>query len=228
MRAFVPVPDLSKRSKKYHSDLFHYDAEENHYICPQGQMLKLYSQRKSEQVIVYKAGSQVCNSCPVKHECTESKSGRHIFRSIFQEYVDRVRTYHDTEDYQQAMRKRGVWVEPLFGEAKQFHRLWRLRRYPQPAGRRAGRGRRPSREPSSARSIEGLMVAAGQNLKRLLKHWAKNMVSGLIEDTREILGLFHQLLSRWFIAFQHTYSIRFSTGCSCCAILSASDLTGIK
>jgi len=36
MRAFVPIPDLSKRSKYYHSDLFHYDDQENHYICPQG------------------------------------------------------------------------------------------------------------------------------------------------------------------------------------------------
>jgi transposase len=186
MKAFVPIPDLSKRSKYYQPDLFRYNAEKNHYLCPQGQILKLYSHRKSEQVIVYRAESQVCNSCPVKHECTESKSGRHIFRSIFQEYIDRVKAYHDTEEYQQAMRKRGVWVEPLFGEAKQFHRLrrFRLRRLQKV-------------------NIEGLMVAAGQNLKRLLKHWARDMVSGRIEETGELLNLFHQLLLRWFIPLQH-------------------------
>ena len=152
MKAFVPIPDLSKRNKYYKPDLFRYSAEENHYICPQGQIFKLYSHRKSEQVIVYKADAQICSSCPVKHECTESKSGRHVFRSIFQEYFDRVRAYHYTEDYQRAMRKRGIWVEPLFGEAKQFHRLrrFRLRRLEKV-------------------NIEGLMVAAGQNLKRLLK-----------------------------------------------------------
>lgn len=196
MKAFVPIPDLSKRRRYYHSNLFHYHAEGNHYICPQGQILKRYSHRKNEQVIVYRADAQICNSCPVKHECTKSKSGRHIFRSIFQEYVDRVRSYHDTEEYQQAMRKRGVWVEPLFGEAKQFHRLrrFRLRRLQKV-------------------NIEGLMVAAGQNIKRLLNHWARDMVSGRKEDTGKLLSLIHQLLSRWFIPLQHVYLIRFSTGC---------------
>jgi hypothetical protein len=47
------------------------------------------------------------------------------------------------------------------------------------------------------------MVAAGQNLKRLLKHWARDMVSGRIEETGELLNLFHQLLLRWFIPLQH-------------------------
>jgi len=51
------------------------------------------------------------------------------------------------------MRKRSVWVKPLFGEAKEFHRLrrFRLRRLLKV-------------------NIEGVMVAAGQNLKRLTKH----------------------------------------------------------
>jgi hypothetical protein len=47
-----------------------------------------------------------------------------------------------------------VWVEPLFGEAKDFHRLRRFRL----------RGLHKV-------NIEGMMVAAGQNLKRLIKHY---------------------------------------------------------
>ena len=39
----------------------------------------------------------------------------------------RVRGYHATEAYQKAMRKRKVWVEPLFAEAKEWHGLRRLR-----------------------------------------------------------------------------------------------------
>jgi hypothetical protein len=66
-------------------------------------------------------------------------------------YFDRVRGYHATESYKKAMRKRGVWVEPLFGEAKQWHglRQFRLRGLPKV-------------------NTEGLLVAAGQNLKRWL------------------------------------------------------------
>ena len=95
----------------------------------------------------------MCNACPVKSKCTGSKSGRHIFRSFFQEYLDKAETYRQTEAYLKAMRKRSVWVEPLFGEAKEFHRLrrFRLRRLLKV-------------------NIEGVMIAAGQNLKRLIKH----------------------------------------------------------
>jgi hypothetical protein len=70
-----------------------------------------------------------------------------------------VKGYHETEEYQLAMRKRGVWVEPLFGEAKQFHQLirFRLRRLKKV-------------------NIEGLMVATGQNIKRLLKYGPNDLV----------------------------------------------------
>jgi hypothetical protein len=49
------------------------------------------------------------------------------------------------------MRKRQVWVEPLFAEAKLWHGLRRLRL----------RGLLNA-------NIQGLLIAAGQNLKRLL------------------------------------------------------------
>ena len=163
IKAFVPIPDNSKRTKYYHSDLFLYNAEDDHYVCPQDQILRLRTRRNGEQVFVYRANAQVCNACAVKHECTKSKSRRHIFRSFFQEHIEQVKGYHETEEYRKSMRKRGVWVEPLFGEAKQFHRLsrFRLRRLKKV-------------------NIEGLMVAAGQNLKRLLKFGANNLFEPLI------------------------------------------------
>jgi hypothetical protein len=62
-----------------------------------------------------------------------------------------VRAYHATEPYAKAMRKRKVWVEPLFAEAKDWHglRRFRLRGLEKVNG-------------------EALLIAAGQNLKRLL------------------------------------------------------------
>jgi len=153
IKAYLATSDLSNRTKYYPSKLFQYDAENDHYICPQGKILPLYSRRKTEQVLLYKPKAEVCNTCPVKDECTGSKSGRHIYRSFFQEYLDKAKTYRQTEAYRKAMRKRGVWVEPLFGEAEEFHRLrrFRLRRLLKV-------------------NIEGVIIAAGQNLKRLIKH----------------------------------------------------------
>jgi transposase len=154
IQAFLPTSDFSQRTKYYPAKFFQYDPEKDHYICPQGQILPIASRRKTEQVILYCAKANVCNACPVKAKCTGSKSGRHIFRSFFQEYLDKVETYRQSETYLKAMRKRSLWVEPLFGEAKEFHQLrrFRLRRL-----RKV--------------NIEGVMVAAGQNLKRLIRHY---------------------------------------------------------
>jgi transposase len=153
IKAYLPTSDFSQRTKYYAAKLFQYDSEKDHYVCPQGQILPLTSRRKTEQVILYCAKASVCNACPVKSKCTGSKSGRHIFRSFFHEYLDKAESYRQTEAYLKAIRKRSVWVEPLFGEAKEFHRLrrFRLRRLLKV-------------------NIEGVMVAAGQNLKRLMKH----------------------------------------------------------
>jgi hypothetical protein len=60
-----------------------------------------------------------------------------------------VREYHATPAYQKAMRKRQVWVKPLFAEVKDWHGLRRFRL----------RG-------LVNVNTEGLLVAAGQNLKR--------------------------------------------------------------
>jgi transposase len=153
IRAYLPISDFSQRTKYYPAKLFQYDSEKDHYICPQGQFLPLTSRRNTEQVILYRAKAKVCNACPLKSQCTGSKIGRHIFRSFFQEVLDKAESYRQTEAYLKAIRKRSVWVEPLFGEAKEFHRLrrFRLRRL-----RKV--------------NMEGVMVAAGQNLKRLIQH----------------------------------------------------------
>ena len=41
--------------------------------------------------------------------------------------MDRVRGYRQTEPYRKAVRKRKVWVEPLFAEGKAWHGMGRFR-----------------------------------------------------------------------------------------------------
>ena len=158
MKAYIPQPDLSQRNDYYPASQFEYDPENDQYRCPKGEILSLFSRRKTEENFVYRAKAEVCNACPVKDACTGSQSSRHIFRSFHQECLDRVAAYTETETYQKAMRKRGVWVEPLFAEAKDFHRLRRFRL----------RGLQKV-------NIEGILIAAGQNLKRLVKNYQKKL-----------------------------------------------------
>jgi hypothetical protein len=74
-----------------------------------------------------------------------------VQRSFYIDYLEKVRAYHATEPYKKAIRKRQVWVEPLFAEAKEWHGLRRFRL----------RGLMNA-------NIQGLLIAAGQNLKRFL------------------------------------------------------------
>jgi hypothetical protein len=97
------------------------------YTSPQGQELKLRGLDDEAERSIYRARASVCNACPLKERCTTSSKGRVVSRSFHAEYLDRVREYYDTKAYQKAMRKRGVWVEPLFAEAKQWHGLRRFR-----------------------------------------------------------------------------------------------------
>ena len=151
IRAYVPLPDLDRRTPFYGPSRFAYDAERDAYRCPEGQPLPRRKTKHTDEVVVYRADAATCNACPAKAACTRSDRGRIVHRSFYAGYLERVRGYHATASYRRAMRKRRVWVEPLFAEAKQWHGLRRFRL----------RG-------LANVNTEGLLVAAGQNLKRLL------------------------------------------------------------
>jgi transposase len=152
IRAYVPLPDFDQRTPFYGASRFTYDPEHDEYRCPEDHALRRLHTKYSEGTVAYRADAATCNSCPVKAACTESSQGRLVHRSLFVEYLDRVRGYHETAAYKKAMAKRKVWVEPLFGEAKDWHGLGRFRL--------RGLWRV---------NVEALLIATGQNLKRLLK-----------------------------------------------------------
>jgi len=152
IRAYVPLPDWEHKTAYYGPAQFTYDPVHDQYRCPQGQLLLPTHREEQAQLVEYRAAAGTCNACPLKPHCTPNKRGRHVHRSFFADYQERVKGYHQTDAYQRAMDKRKVWVEPLFAEAKDWHgmrrfrlrRLWRV-------------------------NCEAQIIAAGQNLKRLLQ-----------------------------------------------------------
>jgi transposase len=152
IRAYLPLPDWGSRRPRFFAQAdFTYDAAHDEYRCPQHHPLKRETAKYTEEVVVYRGRAAICNACPAKTACTTSDHGRIVHRSFYEEYLDRVHGYHATEAYKKAMRKRQVWVEPLFAEAKLWHGLRRFRL----------RGLENV-------NIQGLLIAAGQNLKRWL------------------------------------------------------------
>jgi hypothetical protein len=151
IRAYISMADFEGRSPYYGASRFAYDAEQDLYICPKGESLRLYTHSYTERLKRYRADAESCNACPLKPECTPGDSGRVLMRSFDEELLERVRAYRGSAPYEKALRKRRVWVEPAFGEAKEWHgmRRFRLRRL-----RRV--------------NMEAMVIAAGQNIKRLL------------------------------------------------------------
>jgi transposase len=151
IHAYMALPKHDECGPLLGKDEFTYDAKRDVYICPQGESLHRKGHDYKERSIRYAAKPSACNVCPLKSRCTKSKKGRWIRRSFDEEYLERVRSYRDTEAYRKALRKRAVWVEPLFAEAKDWHRLRRFRL----------RGLEKV-------NTEALLTAAGQNVKRLV------------------------------------------------------------
>jgi transposase len=151
IRAYVPLPDFDTRTPYFGTARFRYDGERDEYRCPHDQPLGRRATSQTEELVVYRAEAAICNACPLKARCTASEHGRTVRRSFHEAYLDRVRGYHTTVAYRRAMRKRKIWPEPLFAEAKQWHGLRQFRL----------RGLQKI-------NVEGLLVAAGQNLKRWL------------------------------------------------------------
>jgi len=148
---FIPLPEWEKSSPFYRSDRFSYDPEWDVYVCPQGTLLTLRWTDKVGKRKQYRADPAVCKVCPLREHCTANRRGRVIYRPFHAELLERVKVHHHRPAFQKAMRKRSVWVEPLFAEAKQWHGLTQFRL----------RGLQNV-------NMQELMVASGQNLKRYL------------------------------------------------------------
>ena len=118
LRAYIPLTDYDKRSPLFGKQQFSYNSDRDVYICPGGEELPLLHPMYVPRVYKYQAEAATCNGCALKAKCTDSDNGRSVTRSFDEEYLERVRSYQTTEPYKRALRKRKVWVEPLFGESK--------------------------------------------------------------------------------------------------------------
>jgi transposase len=158
IRAYMPVVEREPRGPYFKHADFTYDPARDVYTCPQGTILPARGNNYDTHRRIYQAPKEACGPCPLRSRCTDSKEGRRLDRQFDEEYRERVRAYQGTPAYRKAMRKRQVWVEPLFGEAKDWHGLRRFRL----------RG-------LAKVNMEGLRIAAGQNLKRYLaaKGWGR-------------------------------------------------------
>jgi hypothetical protein len=160
MRAYIPLFNRDNEHGAYYgSSRFTYAAAQDRFICPTGHALHLTRMEYKAEKAEYQADAATCNACPLKAACTPSSSGRQVHRSFHADYLERVKGYYQTEAYQKALRKRKVWVEPLFGEAKEWHGMRRFRLRRQRTGQLRGVGDRLWAKPETAAQKAGMGTA---------------------------------------------------------------------
>jgi len=127
----IAIPNKEKQQKDrgfyLHSD-FTYDKKEDYYICPNKQKLT-----KSKSVIikdngtksfVYRAGSKICKSCPLKNNCIPKKTAyKRVMRLEYNDVALAHKEKMQTLRAKKLIKKRGSIVEHPFGTIKQ-HLGW--------------------------------------------------------------------------------------------------------
>jgi len=117
---------------KYDHENFIYNKESDIYTCPEGQALSYKRVIKHNKADGTKGTNRVygnpkaCANCPHRAECTESKNGRSIYRSEYQDTLDEVDARMSTPEGRQTFKKRQQTVEHPFGTTKHG---WGYRNY---------------------------------------------------------------------------------------------------
>ncbi|MEL6207409.1 MAG: transposase, partial [Pseudomonadota bacterium] len=138
---------------------FEWDAENNQYICPEGEALKQFRRNYSDPsrgptgkgVAKYQALKHTCQACPSKQKCCPNADARKITREEHEDARDVARAIAKTPQYKVSVKLRKK-VEMLFAHLKRILALGRLR----------------LRGPCGAND-EFLLAATAQNLRKLAK-----------------------------------------------------------
>ena len=153
------IPDLKKeqdhgerRDGIFGMEAFTYDAGTDTYRCPAGEVLRRRSQHKGRDSADYAASNRSCRACPLRSQCTTSKTSRTILRHLRQEEIDvmrdRARSWRSRRDIfiRQHLMERSFARSTRYGfKQSRWRRIWRVR-------------------------IQDYLTAAIQNMKILIEH----------------------------------------------------------
>jgi len=72
----------ARHTADWRSGTFRYHPDHDAWVCAEDQWLWPHAFDPDNRVMRYRASPTVCNSCPVKDQCTGSYSGREIVRNV--------------------------------------------------------------------------------------------------------------------------------------------------
>ena len=133
---------------------FDYDAQQDVYHCPGGQVLSRRRHQRKDDKVFYSAEPEVCGACSLRAQCVGSKKPQGV-RQVTRydnHYIERAEAACRSRRGRGLLKNRQTCIEGLFGQGKNFHGL----------GRAHWRGRVKMR-------VQALLTASILNLKKLLK-----------------------------------------------------------
>jgi transposase/uncharacterized protein (UPF0179 family) len=114
-------------------EAFSYDAIDDIFICPAGQILKKRKYFKKRKHYEYIASASTCNSCELKEKCTKAKSGRTLKRHVRQNDLDFMVDQANSREGKRDIRTRQHLMERSYARGTRFgykrarwRRLWRV------------------------------------------------------------------------------------------------------
>lgn len=140
---------------------FVYDADNDVYICPAGNIMKRRRHKKRRKAFEYAAGKNQCQACRLRPKCTSSVNGRSVKRHEDHELVEAARAESKSADARRDRARRKHIAEGSFADAKNNHGFKRAR------WRRLWRQR-----------IQDFLIAAIQNVRILLAKGAFKPTAG--------------------------------------------------
>jgi hypothetical protein len=147
----VQAKQAKANNKIFPEEAFTYQAKTNCYICPAGQTLQAHKYHGDSWE--YRAATGVCLACPLRRQCTRSKTGRTLKRYREQELLDRARQQSHSAAGRADRKRRQELMERSFADAVNNH------------GFKRSRWRRLWRQ-----EIQDFLIAAIQNIRIMIKN----------------------------------------------------------
>ena len=154
LTAYMTPRRLTTLEGDFAREHFHYDKENDRFICPQGKSLRFRQiDHKLSHLRRYRAREKDCRVCAQKSLCTQGKA-RTIQFSIYEDLIAVALKRSESQEAKVFHRLRNIQAEGTFAHLKEilkFNKLYSL-----------------GRESAAKRFMMGCAVI---NLKKLLRFW---------------------------------------------------------
>ncbi len=120
-------PAGHKSDGLFTKDQFRYDEQADVYICPVGHRLKPRRFHQRREMTDYVAEKKVCAGCPLRLECTRSKTGRSVARHWKESELEIALAFARLPEAAADRRRRRHLMEGSFAHAANRHHFKRAR-----------------------------------------------------------------------------------------------------